>query len=182
MKKCHLRFLDLDREEEWINRYIRQGWRLKNIRGFRYEFIPKETGTAPRKGEVPPDESAFLVRCDLRSFKMYSEYQNYVMMLEDAGWRHIIGNMNGYAQYFERIRPDADEEIFSDHASKAAGYLRLLKRYLFSLITYVFTILLFFITNPFSLGENTVIRIFLCLLLVLELYAAGKIYWLYRRR
>ena len=40
-------FIDLDREEQWINRWVKQGWRLKSIRGIRYEFVPKETFRAP---------------------------------------------------------------------------------------------------------------------------------------
>ncbi|HIZ80763.1 MAG TPA: DUF2812 domain-containing protein [Candidatus Mediterraneibacter pullistercoris] len=149
MKKYHFPFIDLDKEEEWINKYIRQGWRLRSIFGLRYEFVSKETGSAPHIGEVRPDENAFLVRCDVRSFSQYPEYQNYLMMFEDAGWRHVSGNMNGDLQYFERIRPDASGQLFSDIVSRAERYLRMTKRYLTTLLIYFSGMLAFFMTNDF---------------------------------
>ena len=42
MIKYHIPSIDLEKEENWINRYIRQGWRLKRISFFRYEFISKK--------------------------------------------------------------------------------------------------------------------------------------------
>ena len=111
----------------------------------------KKPFARPRKGEVRPDESAFLVRCDVRSFKLYSEYQAYLTMFEDAGWHHISGNMNGDIQYFERVRPDADEELFSDTTSRAERYLRLTKRYLFTLFTTLSCFMAFFLTNNFHI-------------------------------
>lgn len=159
MKKYHFPFIDLDKEEEWINKYIRQGWRLRRIHGFCYEFISKETGSAPQPGEVRPDKNAFLVRCDVRSFNQYPEYQNYLMMFEDAGWRHISGNMNGDLQYFERVRPDASGQLFSDTVSRAERYLRMTKRYLTTLLFYFPCMLSFFMVydfrlqNLFNMGE-----------------------------
>lgn len=42
MVKYHIPSIDLEKEENWINRYIRQGWRLKRISFLRYEFISKK--------------------------------------------------------------------------------------------------------------------------------------------
>ena len=43
MKKYHFPFIDLDKEEEWINKYIRQGWRLRRIHpDFAMNLSPKK--------------------------------------------------------------------------------------------------------------------------------------------
>ena len=42
MRKYHFPFIDLDKEEAWINRCVRQGWRLKDVNIFIYEFIPQK--------------------------------------------------------------------------------------------------------------------------------------------
>lgn len=127
MKKYHLPFIDLDKEEVWINRYIRQGWRLKDVNMFIYEFVPKETHAPLKENEVLPDENAFLIRCDVHKFDTPSDFENYRTMFLDAGWKHVSGYKEGNVQYFERISPYASEELFSDTASKSSRYLRLAK-------------------------------------------------------
>ena len=42
MIKYHICPVDLEKEENWINNYIRHGWRLKRISFFNYEFTPKK--------------------------------------------------------------------------------------------------------------------------------------------
>ena len=105
MIKYHIPSIDLEKEENWINRYIRQGWRLKRISFLRYEFISKKTDAALRPDETEPDENAFLVRCDARSFKTRTDFQEYITFLLDAGWRHIKGDWKQDTHYFERISP-----------------------------------------------------------------------------
>lgn len=127
MRKYHFPFIDLDREEIWINRYIRQGWRLQDVNLFIYEFVPKETRTRLKENEVPPDENAFLIRCDVHKFDTDPDFENYRTMFLDAGWKHISGYKEDNVQYFERISPYASEELFSDTVSKSDRYLRLAK-------------------------------------------------------
>ena len=57
---------------------------IKNKISFlRYEFISKKTDAALRPGETEPDENAFLVRCDARSFKTRTDFQEYITFLLD---------------------------------------------------------------------------------------------------
>ena len=153
MVKYHIPSIDLEKEENWINRYIRQGWRLKRISFLRYEFISKKTDTALRPGETEPDENAFLVRCDARSFKTRTDFQEYITFLLDAGWRHIKGDWKQDTHYFERISPNASEELFSDDASKAARYMRQAKIWLASLFVLAACSFSCFLSMPFHLQD-----------------------------
>ena len=134
MKKYHLPFIDLDKEEVWINRYIRQGWRMKDVNMFIYEFAPKETHAGLKENEVLPDENAFLIKCDVHKFDTEADFENYRTMFLDAGWKHVRGYRDSYVQYFERVSPYASEELFSDTASRSSRYLRLAKYWSYMLI------------------------------------------------
>lgn len=153
MIKYHIPPIDLEKEENWINRYIRQGWRLKRIGFLQYEFVSKKSDTPLRPGETEPDENAFLVRCDVRSFKTRMEFQEYITFLLDAGWRHIKGDWKQDIHYFERISPNASEELFSDDASKASRYMRQAKIWLASFSVLVACSCACFLSIPFHLQD-----------------------------
>ena len=74
MRKYHFPFIDLDKEEAWINRCVRQGWRLKDVNIFIYEFIPQKTSDRLKENEILPDEDAFLVRCDVHKFDTETDF------------------------------------------------------------------------------------------------------------
>lgn len=145
MRKYHFPFIDLDKEEAWINRCVRQGWRLKDVNIFIYEFIPQKTSDRLKENEILPDEGAFLVRCDVRKFDTETDFENYRTMFLDAGWKHVSGYREDTVQYFERVSPCASEGLFSDSASKTGRYLRLAKYWLRMLIP---QLLVFFSTLP----------------------------------
>ena len=153
MIKYHIPPIDLEKEENWINNYIRHGWRLKRIRFFKYEFTPKKTDIPLKPGEIEPDEDAFLIRCDARSFKTKADFQEYITFLLDAGWRHIKGDWHQDFHYFERISPNASEELFSDDASKSARYMRQAKIWLASFFVIAAFSCSYFLTIPYHLQD-----------------------------
>jgi hypothetical protein len=65
------------------------------------------------------------IRIDYRTFTKSEDFQDYRQLFEDSGWRHISGTKNSGVQYFVRTGDSADDEIFSDRASKAGRYKRL---------------------------------------------------------
>lgn len=107
-------FINIDKEESWINSIIAQGYRLTKASMGRYEFE-----------KINTDDFLPLVRMDFRTFSKKQDFTDYLTLFEDAGWHHISGNRSEGNQYFERTRPDCQEEIFSDSVSKAGRYRRL---------------------------------------------------------
>lgn len=106
----------IDKEEAWVENYRRQGYRLENVKVStgRYEFIRSEVqGTIPK------------VRIDYRVFNKWDQYEDYLTLFEDCGWKHIGGTKTSGVQYFEQTVPSADDEIFSDSISKAERYKRI---------------------------------------------------------
>ena len=101
--------VNLPKEEEWVNQYVAKGYRLKKFNGLgRYEFEM-----------VDKEDACYLIRIDYRKFNKREEYDDYVMLFEDSGWKHIYGDKDSGKQYFERAKADASEEIFSDSLSSS---------------------------------------------------------------
>lgn len=109
MKKFRL-FIDYEKEEKWLNAMATKGWALKSAL-FTYTF---------RK--TPPEDTA--IRVDFRIFKHKKDYADYIALFEDSGWQHIAGYKSIGIHYFKKNREQANEDIFSDAASKASRYKR----------------------------------------------------------
>lgn len=100
-----------EQEEAWLREMSRQGWHMQSVAlpgwytfqlgapadyAYRLDFIPSKEKTA-----------------------------DYFTLFEDAGWEYL-GEMNAW-QYFRKAAVNgAAPEIFSDRASKAAKYRRVL--------------------------------------------------------
>ena len=115
MKKYKF-FTDFDREEKWLNEMAHSGYQLVN-KAYSYEFV---LGS--------PEDANY--RIDYRTFKNRQDFEDYRMLFEDSGWRHIAGTKSSGAQYFKQVMDQGDEDIFSDVDSKAARYKRLSEMWL----------------------------------------------------
>lgn len=125
MTKHRLFFSNITKEEAWINRMIRQGFRLKKVSWGRYEFEPLHLPDSLETTQSREKDFLPLVRIDFRTFSKKSDFADYLALFEDYGWNHIAGNKSNGIQYFEKMRPDCQEEIFSDSLSKAGRYWRI---------------------------------------------------------
>lgn len=106
-------FLDFDREERWLTSMAGEGFALvKRNRLGLYRF----RRSAPE---------ATVIRIDYRSFKGKRDFADYRSLFADSGWEHIAGSRSSGAQYFKKVNGSADDDIFSDWASKAGRYRRL---------------------------------------------------------
>lgn len=103
-------FLDFDKEEAWLRGLSTQGWALvgKNGSGS-YRF-------------ARTDGKEYLYRIDYRTFKSQSDYQDYLALFDDAGWRHVGGTKHSGEQYFVELGGGADHDIFSDGGDRTARY------------------------------------------------------------
>ncbi len=121
-------FKNIQKEEDWINRFVAQGYRLKNLTPGRYQF-EKQASSKPMENlssENGSQQSCLpLVKIDFRTFSNLADFKDYLASFENAGWHHIAGNRSEGPQYFEKKRPDCSQEIFSDSNSSANRYRRI---------------------------------------------------------
>lgn len=104
-------FLDIEKEERWLNEMSEKGYTLIS-KSLRYKFDKTEI----------IDRS---VRVDFRTFKSKSDYVDYKILFEDSGWKYVAGSKNSGNHYFEKILSGQVDDIFSDEFSRVAK----LKRY-----------------------------------------------------
>ncbi|MCI2047677.1 MAG: DUF2812 domain-containing protein [Faecalibacterium sp.] len=103
-------FWDFASEEAYLHDMAQKGWLLQNYSAFGiYHFVKNA-----------PQELNYKI--DYRLFSSTKEFQNYLSLFEDAGWKHICGTKNNGSQYFLPCGPQAGDEIFSDPASAAQRY------------------------------------------------------------
>ncbi|RJE83975.1 DUF2812 domain-containing protein [Paenibacillus sp. 1011MAR3C5] len=105
-------FVDLEKEEQWLNDMARQGYILSR-KSIGYEFEPAKPGLD------------VAIRIDYRTFRRASDFEDYRALFEDCGWAHIAGTRSSGAQYFKKTGTDTEDDIFSDLDSKAGRYKRL---------------------------------------------------------
>ena len=131
-------FVDFDKEEAWLNAMAADG-HLVTSTGPVYSFAPVTPGGA-------------VVRIDYRPSMRRVDYDDYVSLFADAGWRHLAGARSGGPQYFASVAPRPDAEIFSDPHSKAQRYRRSIANrsaLLLLLLTFVLAL-----TNQGTLGAD----------------------------
>lgn len=118
----------IDRIEEWLESYRQKGYRLADVKVStgRHEFVKTEG-----KDTVPK------IRVDYRVFKKQEDFEDYLSLFEDCGWRHIGGTRANGLQYFEQAAPFASDEIFSDSISKAERYKRIAYMWLNFSVMYI---------------------------------------------
>lgn len=132
MKKLRL-FIDYEKEEKWLHAMAQKGWALKSAL-FTYTF---------RK--TPPEDTS--IRVDFRLFKHNKDYTDYIALFEDSGWQHIAGYKSIGIHYFKKTREQANEDIFSDAASKAGRYKRASEMWLMFFICYIPVILSLYVNT-----------------------------------
>ncbi|MGT2929916.1 DUF2812 domain-containing protein [Streptococcus dentasini] len=83
MKKYRVFFYNLKQEEEWINAIQKGGYRLTAVNPllFRYTFekLHEEDFVKP-------------VRLDFRSKMTSEDFQEYLTLFNDSGWKFIYGD------------------------------------------------------------------------------------------
>lgn len=104
-------YLDFEKEEEWLNDMLREGWLLRG-KSLDYQFEKIDT-------------TGIIIKIDYRSFKSNEDFYDYLQLFNDSGWLHIAGRKSSGKQYFKKYKADKRDDIFSDLNSKGARYKRL---------------------------------------------------------
>ncbi len=142
-------FISFEKEEAWLREMAQKGWRFTGRGTFLedYQFEKAE----------PRDLN---IRVDYRYIPADSDFSEYLQLLADSGWNHIYGGNTG-AKYFASASGDAEEELFSDNASKAGRYRRQSKNaaicflIFFPLMLYTFRdLIMTLLRNPGELFRN----------------------------
>lgn len=76
MKKFKV-FVNLTKEEEWLNEMANRGWELSEKKT-KYKFH-----------KVSPNNT--IMKIDYRNFKSKEDFENYITFFEDCGWKHVAG-------------------------------------------------------------------------------------------
>ncbi len=132
MTKFHIMGDNFEKEEKWINSWIKKGYRLKSASSFAlgYDFTPYEYSGEELENGIGT------VRMDFRHFSKKADFEEYKAMFEDSGWKFISKSLEDLC-FFEKTSRDASDDIFSDDASKASRYKRLGMYYLTILLAYI---------------------------------------------
>jgi hypothetical protein len=149
-----------DKEEAWLSGMARQGLHLHSLGlpGI-YYFTAGE-----------PREDTY--RLDFITDR--KNYQNYLQLFQDAGWEHM-GEMGGWQYFRTQNQGNQVPEIYTDNASKAQKYTRLLAFLLVFLPIYIMMV-----TRP-ALGEGifseflAALKFLLSLFLIFYAYAILRI-------
>lgn len=154
-----------DKEEVWLREMAHQGYHLEKVELFGvYHF---------RVGE-PKD---VVYRLDYRSHSQ-KDKNIYLQLFTDSGWEHVV-EMSGWYYFRKEVIPGEDPQIFTDNASKAEKYLRLMS-YLVVFIPFITVILNKSIERAPGSVFWTVIQGVQMLLIVIYTYCMVNLYLRYR--
>lgn len=134
-------FADLEKEEQYLNEMASKGYIFKKCVGFVvYHFEKTE-----------PIELNYMI--DYRIFSKKCDFESYVSLFEDAGYKHVFGTRNTGGQYF---LPKGEEqgEIFSDRESKAKRHIRLSRSFFASVVVTISYTLGVMVTYKFKISNT----------------------------
>ncbi len=144
MIKHRLFINNVEKEEKWINKWIHQGYRLQKVSPSIGRYVFKEDTEEGTGHEV---------KIDFRTFEKEEDFQDYLALFDDSGWRHIGGTKSGGVQYFERMNENSGKDIFSDHYSKAERYKRIANMWLGTALVFLPVIVAFAQTGLLDIGK-----------------------------
>ena len=142
-------FLNIDKEEAWINSIITQGYRLKNVSWGQYVFeeLPpganvenevSETAQAENPHSEGRNTEPFLplVRMDFRIFSKKEDFIDYLTLFEDYGWHHVAGkksegNFFRFPFQSSSLPPDF-QQLADDVCPVSAAVYHILEQFSFS--------------------------------------------------
>lgn len=127
MKKFRM-FMDIQKEEKWLNEMAQKGWLCKRLGWFGTYYFEKA------------ESADQVIRIDYQTFKSKEAKNRYIELYEEYGWKHLGGRETHYW-----LKPaDGIDELFSDDASQKAYLRRLLEYYgMFMVFFFVMTMVMF---------------------------------------
>ncbi len=148
-----------EKEENWLHEMAKQGFHLQWVGPFGYyEFMESE----PRNDYYRMD---YIIN--------RKGYESYLQLFKDAGWEHL-GQMGGWQYFRTRAEGTAIPEIYTDKASKAQKYQRLLTFLTILLPMYIMLTSRRIISDGDFWNVYLIGKVFLSLILLLFIYAMIK--------
>ncbi|NTU26233.1 DUF2812 domain-containing protein [Bacillus tequilensis] len=141
MKKYRY-FMDIDSEEQWLNKMAYKGCELEGRGLLSYRFAD----------EASSDNST--IRIDYRTFTHPEDFTDYRTLFEDSGWKHLFSSQG--LHYFRKEDANASDDIFSDTESRAGRYKRLLQTYF--ALSFLFLSFIFILYTTKALTIDLFIR------------------------
>jgi hypothetical protein len=111
MKKFKV-FFNIEKEEQWLNKQLQNGYHCSNISGFGIYTFEKT-------------EKKYVMRLDYQDYLPKKKFTEYKGIYEDFGWHYIKGSWLSGLRYWQKENDD-QSEIFSDRQSKGNYYKRLM--------------------------------------------------------
>jgi hypothetical protein len=151
---------DDEKEEAWLSKMAHDGWHLQSL-GLpgSYTFAAGE-----------PREDVYRMDYIIQG----KDYQHYLQLFRDAGWEHI-GVLGGWQYFRTRKQGSQMPEIYTDNASKAQKYSRVLVFLVVFLPIFTMTV-----TRPVSTESSyydffSIIKVIMSLFMVLYAYAMVRL-------
>jgi hypothetical protein len=111
MKRFKL-FLNIEKEEQWLNEQLQKGYRCTHISGLGIYTFEKT-------------ENRYVMRLDFQDYLSKKKFVEYKGIYEDFGWHYLKGAWLSGIRYWQK-EDDDQNEIFSDRQSKGNYYKRLM--------------------------------------------------------
>lgn len=111
MKKIKM-FFDIEKEEQWLNEQLQQGFRCTNISGLGVYTFEKT-------------DKRYVMRLDYQGYLSHKKFNDYKGIYEDYGWDYINSPSLVGIRYWQK-EDDGHTDIFSDRESKSNYYKRLM--------------------------------------------------------
>lgn len=127
-----------EKEERWLRDQAREGWHLKAVRAFSYEF---ERGA--------PADVAY--RLDFQRRRRLNKAE-YLGIFKDAGWEHV-GTRRHWFYFRKAVEGGMTPEIFSDRASRIAKYRRVIS--ILAVMLVIFTAVMVPLWRPAGEGPHS---------------------------
>jgi len=113
MKKFRV-FIDMEKEEQYLKSMSENGWGLVSYNSFNFYTFEKI------------DQQSLNYRIDYQLFKNKADFNTYLTLFEDSGWRHISGNKSsGFHFFLPKEHVSQEQTIFSDSTSSNERYKHL---------------------------------------------------------
>lgn len=133
MKKTNWFRINILKEEQWLNDFLQQGYKITKINAWLSGFVFEKTS------------QSYVVRIDCQKAMKKEAFEEYKLMYEDFGWTYLQGSRSSGKHYWQKVLEGQEaDQLFSDRQSTKNYYKQLMNYSLmFALPFFVLSCILF---------------------------------------
>ncbi|WCN39167.1 DUF2812 domain-containing protein [Aneurinibacillus uraniidurans] len=109
-------FVDIRKEEAWLNEQLKKGYELVKVSSLGYYQFQKTTDTNQ------------VIKLDCQKHWTKEKLETYIDLYEEFGWKHVAGSRFSSVHYWIKEQ-DGHDELFSDSPSAGAMLHRMASYY-----------------------------------------------------